>query len=149
MTSRKNDIGLLLIRLILGVVFVFHGSQKLFGAFGGVGLEGFTAWLSSLGVPLASVQAPLAAGTEFFGGLALLLGVAVRWVSVPLLVTMLVASFVAHGQAFSAQAGGMEYPLTLAFVLAALSLMGGGEYSLEALINKSPQAESSGQAIPA
>ena len=55
-----NDTALLLIRLMLGVVFVFHGSQKLFGFFEGPGIEGFAGYLSSLDVPLPLLNAWLA-----------------------------------------------------------------------------------------
>ena len=61
-----RDAGLLVIRLMLATVFVYHGAQKLFGAFGGHGLAGFAGWLGSLGVPLPTVSALLAGAAEFF-----------------------------------------------------------------------------------
>lgn len=127
----RTDVGLLLIRAMVGVVFVFHGAQKLFGAFGGPGLDGFAGFMTKLGLPQPYLQAVLAAATEFFGGLLLLLGLGTRLAVVPMVVTMLVASFMVHGGAFSAQANGMEYPLTLAFVLAGLGLTGAGRISLD------------------
>src|SRR3989337_594122 len=102
------DLGLLLIRTMVGVVFVFHGAQKLFGAFGGPGLEGFTGFLTQLEGPMPAGSAGLAPVAEFAGGLALIAGLGTRIAAVPLLVTMLVAAFKVHGAAFSAQAGGME-----------------------------------------
>lgn len=135
-SNRQNalDLGLLMIRTMVGVVFVFHGAQKLFGAFGGPGIEGFTAFLTQLQVPAPTASAYLAAITEFAGGLALILGAGTRLVAIPLVVTMLVAAFKVHGSAFSAQAGGMEYALTLGVISAALALTGAGQWSIDALI---------------
>lgn len=118
------DLGLFLIRAILGVVFVFHGGQKLFGLFGGYGLEATAGWMESIGIPFPMLSATLAGATEFFGGLLLISGFATRLVAVPLTFTMLVAAFTHTG--FSAQSGGMEYPLTLALVAAGLALTGAG-----------------------
>ncbi len=134
--QHARDLGLLLIRTMVGVVFVFHGSQKLFGAFGGPGLEGFTGFLTQLEVPLPGVSAVLAAVAEFAGGLALIAGLGTRVAALPLVVTMLVAAFKVHGTAFSAQAGGMEYALTLGVVTAGVAFTGGGQWSLDALLGK-------------
>lgn len=129
-SKRSEDLGRLILRLALATVFIFHGSQKLFGAFGGPGLEGFAGYLSSLGVPLPGLNALLAALSELLGGLALLTGLGARLMGIPLVITMLVASFTAHS-GFNAQSGGMEYPLTLALATAALSLIGPGAYVLK------------------
>jgi putative oxidoreductase len=135
-----SDAGLLLIRVGLGVVFVFHGSQKLFGLFGGGGLEGTAGFMAKLGLPAPMAQAVLAGSAEFFGGLALLTGFGARLAVVPLVVTMLVASFWVHGEAFDVQKGGMEYPLTLAFVLAGLGLTGPGALALAPAFRKTSPA---------
>ena len=129
-----NDSALLLIRLMLGVVFVFHGSQKLFGAFGGPGIEGFSGYLESLDVPMPLVSAWLASLAEFVGGLSLLTGLGVRLMAIILAFTMGVAAFKAQGGAFDLQKGGMEYPLTLTVVALALALAGAGRFSLDQLI---------------
>ena len=57
---RTTDFGLLLMRIMIGVVFVFHGGQKLFGLFGGYGLEGTAGWMESVGIPLPMLSATLA-----------------------------------------------------------------------------------------
>ena len=114
---------------MVGLVFAFHGSQKLFGWFGGYGLEATGQWMESLGLPFGTLSAVLAGGTEFFGGLALAAGLWSRWVAIPLAGTMLVGAFTAHS-GFDAQQGGMEYPLTLAAVCVALALLGGGRFAL-------------------
>ena len=123
------DTGLLLARLMLAVVFVFHGAQKLFGLFGGYGIEGTAGFMESIGMPFPVASALLAGGAEFFGGLALMSGLGQRLFSVPLVFTMLVAAF-SVGQGFDSQQGGMEYPLTLAVVTAGLGLLGPGRYAL-------------------
>lgn len=128
-----SDVGLLLIRGIVGVVFAFHGSQKLFGWFGGGGISATAEAMAGMGLPLPTLSAYLAGGAEFFGGVALIIGLAVPIAAVPLVITMLVASFVAHGHAFSLQHGGMEYALTLGLVTAGLGLTGGGRISVMAL----------------
>jgi putative oxidoreductase len=128
-------VGLFFIRGMLGVVFMFHGSQKLFGWFGGGGLSGTAGFMEQIGLPLPAVSAIMAGAAEFFGGLALLLGLGTRIATLPLVFTMLVAAFVVHGGAFSVQQGGMEYPLTLAIVLAGLGLTGGGRLSVGARLN--------------
>lgn len=129
--GNSTNLGLLLIRVMLGVIFVFHGSQKLFGVFGGPGLEGFAGFLTQLHVPVPMVSAVLAAVAEFGGGLALLLGAGTRLAVIPVVITMLVAAFKVHGSAFSVQAGGLEYPLALAVITAAIGLTGAGELSVD------------------
>jgi hypothetical protein len=74
-TSALRDFGLLLIRGIIAAVLMFHGSQKLFGWFEGPGIDGFTKTLVDMEkIPQPEVAAYLSAGTEFVGGLLLLVG---------------------------------------------------------------------------
>jgi putative oxidoreductase len=124
-----HDSALLLLRGITGAVFAYHGAQKLFG-----GLEGFAGYLSSLGIPFPHANAVLAASTEFFGGIALLAGIRVSIVAVPLVITMLVACFAHRAGGFNSQNGGMEYPLTLSVVTAAIGLLGAGRFALGNLV---------------
>ena len=127
--------GLLLIRGVLATVFVFHGSQKLFGWFGGYGLQATGQWMESLGIPFGLVSAASAGSIEFFGGLLLLGGIAARSVSVPMAITMIVAAATAH-QGFDVGQGGGEYPITLAVVLAGLALIGPGGWTLPEAISR-------------
>lgn len=135
-TQTTTNIALLALRLILATVFIFHGSQKLFGWFGGYGVTATGQYMESIGIPFGTVSAFLAGSTEFFGGILLLAGVLIPFVTIPMVFTMLVASFVAHGGGFNAQTGGMEYALTLAVVLASLGLLGGGDWTLERFFKK-------------
>ncbi|MEM6672454.1 MAG: DoxX family protein, partial [Planctomycetota bacterium] len=123
--------GLLVLRLMAGSALAFHGSQKLFGLFGGYGIEGTAGWMESLGIPFPVASTVLAGGAEFVGGLAFLTGAFARVLSLPVTITMLVAAFSAHS-GFDATQGGMEYPLVLAAVAAAIGLIGPGRFSLGA-----------------
>ncbi|MCC7343267.1 MAG: DoxX family protein [Bryobacterales bacterium] len=124
------DLGMLVLRAVLAVVFIYHGGQKLFGLFGGYGLAGTAGWMASIGIPMPYASAVLAGSAEFFGGAALLLGLWPRMAAIPMAFTMLVAIVTAHWGKFSAQAGGMEYPLTLAAALMAIALVGGGRLTV-------------------
>ena len=125
----RTDLGLLAMRLMTGTVFVFHGAQKVFGIFGGHGLEGTAGFMESLGLPFPFASAVLAGGAELVGGLALVTGVGQRLLSIPLAFTMFVAAFTAH-DGFAAASGGMEYPLLLAVLAAGLGLTGPGRFAL-------------------
>jgi putative oxidoreductase len=133
LVAYRADLGLLLIRGILGVVFAYHGAQKLFGWFGGYGIEGTAGFFAKIGVPLPTLSVILAGSAEFFGGLALILGVGVGLVSIPMVFTMVVAIATVHPTGFNAQTGGMEYPLTLALATAGLGLVGPGRLSAAGL----------------
>jgi putative oxidoreductase len=124
----RTDLGLLLVRLMVGVVFVFHGSQKLFGAFGGYGLEATADWMGSIGIPFPLASAVAAGLAELCGGLALIAGFGQRLLAIPLTFTMLVAASTHEG--FSAASGGMEYALVLAVAVAGLGLLGPGRFAL-------------------
>ena len=88
--------GPLALRIPIGIIFVAHGAQKLFGAFGGYGLEGTGQFMASLGLTPGYLMALLAGSAEFFGGLALLFGVLVRPAAAALAFAMLVAIFSVH-----------------------------------------------------
>jgi putative oxidoreductase len=128
------DVGLLLIRAVLAAVFIFHGSQKLFGWFGGRGIEGTAEWMATIGIPFPVLNTIAAGCVEVFGGIAVLLGVGARIAAIPMAFTMLVAIATVHNSAFDSRAGGMEFALTLAVVLVALSLIGPGHLTVARLL---------------
>jgi len=132
--NRAADVGLLLVRAVLAAVFIYHGGQKLFGLFGGYGIQGTAGWMASVGIPFPLVSTVLVGVTEFFGGLVLLLGTGARVAAIPMAFSMLVAVLTVHRTAFDSRAGGMEFPLTLAVVLAALSLIGPGSLTVGRLL---------------
>jgi len=129
MKLTRNDYGLFILRALAGSVFLFHGAQKLFGAFGGYGIEGTAGWMESIGIPFPTLSTIMAGGTEFLAGVAFLTGIGTRLLSAPVAFAMLVGAFTAHS-GFDVQQGGMEYPLVLAAVAVSLGLSGPGRLSL-------------------
>lgn len=127
------DLGLLLLRLTVGLTLAAHGAQK-FGYFGGYGLAGTGQWLESVGF-VGGRRNALAAGlAEVGGGLLLALGFLTPIASAILIAVMLVAAVVAHlKQGFFAAGGGYEYTLTLAAAALALAFTGPGAFSVDAL----------------
>lgn len=138
LTRRESayDLALFVLRLMLAVVFVYHGSQKLFGAFDGPGMSGWTGSLAEMGVPVPALAAWASALTEFFGGILLGFGVLTRLVAVPMITNMLIAIVLVHAGAFGASKGGMEFPLTLAVVLFALLAAGPGRFSVDQALDR-------------
>ena len=127
--GRLTDVGLLMIRVMLAVVFMYHGSQMLFGWFGGFGLQATAGFMEKIGIPYPLVGAILSGATEFFGGLVLLIGTGTRIAAIPMAFNMAVACLTAH-HGFNATTGGMEYPLTLGVILVSLVLMGPGRITV-------------------
>jgi putative oxidoreductase len=115
---------LLVARVTVGVIFMAHGSQKLFGAFGGLGLAGVVKMMGPIGY-LVTVD-------EFFGGLGLLVGVLSRFSAFWLIVDMIGAIALVHGKNgfFLGAKPGFEYNLALIGLLAAILLAGPGRFSL-------------------
>lgn len=125
------DIALLLLRLVLGVIFVAHGMQKLFGAFGGSGLNGVAGMFKSLGFTPGLFWAWVVALTEGLGGLFLVLGVLPRISAALIGIVMLVAIVRVHGSyGLFAANGGMEYQLLILIVCIFIILIGAGKFSL-------------------
>ncbi|TAN68952.1 MAG: DoxX family protein [Methylobacter sp.] len=125
----------LILRVPIGLILAAHGSQKLFAWFGGYGLEGTGQWMASVGLHPGFLMALLAGNAEFFGGIALILGLLTRPAAAINALTMLVALFWVHwGQGFFLDTHGIEYALALLSATTALIFIGGGSYSLDALI---------------
>ena len=121
------DVGLLLLRLAVGGVMAAHGAQKLFGWFGGYGLEGTSGWLESLGFRPGRIQAAIAGWSEFLGGLLLVLGLLTPLGAAAVIGVMIVAIGSVHWEkGFFNSAGGYEFNLLLAVVAAALAFTGAG-----------------------
>ncbi len=133
----QDSFGLFILRICIGLMFMTHGSQKLFGAFGGSGIVGTANLFSGMGLPNPTLQAYLAGGSEFFGGLFLTLGLLTRLAVFPPLVVMIVAITKVHWvHGFFMQKGGFEYPLMIVGALVALLSLGGGKFSVDRKIGK-------------
>ncbi|MGP4082050.1 DoxX family protein [Pseudalkalibacillus sp. R45] len=127
------DLALLLIRLVFGLTFAAHGTQKLFGWFGGHGLEGTAGFFESLGLKPGKTMALMAGLGEVAGGLLIAFGFLTEVGAVLMIVPMLVAIFKVHGpNGYWATEGGYEYNLAIITVAVALVLAGPGAYSLDA-----------------
>lgn len=133
-TTDSRDLGLLALRAGVGATLVAHGTQKLFGWFGGHGLAGTGAFFESVGFTPGRANAVLAGLSEAGGGALLALGLATPAAGAAVAGTMAVASSMHTSQGFFAQNGGYEYPAMLGVVGAALALGGPGELSLDALL---------------
>lgn len=122
----------LALRLSAGTIFVAHGAQKLFGSFGGNGLEGTGQWMASIGLEPGYLMALAAGSAEFFGGIALLLGLLTRPAALMLALTMLVAIMTVHlPNGLFMDNGGYEFGLALLGISVALVFNGGGKLSLD------------------
>lgn len=142
-----TDIGFgpLVLRVPVGIIFVAHGAQKLFGAFGGYGLEGTGQWMASIGLNPGYLMALLAGGAEFFGGLALIVGLLTRPAAAVLAVTMLVAIFSVHiDKGLFMSNNGYEYALALLAASVSLLFSGAGRLSLDAALTEQSGVRSTG-----
>ncbi|MFI6638382.1 DoxX family membrane protein [Streptomyces sp. NPDC050504] len=129
--SARRDLGLLALRAGTGAVLVAHGTQKLFGWFGGGGIEGTARGMEAMGFTPGR-QSALAAGLGEAGGGALLaLGLATPAAGAAAAGAMAGAVAVHAPAGFFAQSGGYEYPAFLGFTAAAIGLAGAGRYSLD------------------
>ncbi|WP_458127349.1 DoxX family protein [Paenibacillus sp. Z3-2] len=129
------DLGLLLIRLVIGLSFMAHGAQKLFGWFGGYGIKGTGGWFESMGMKPGPLVALLAGLAEFGGGLLLALGLLTPVGGILIALTMVIAIVKVHGaNGYWSTQNGFEYNLAILVVGVALALTGGGQYALDALI---------------
>ena len=130
--SSSKGIDTLPIRVAAGAIFAAHGAQKLFGWFGGYGLEGTAGWMASIGLEPSYVLALLAGSAEFFGGLLLIIGLLVRPTAVVLTITMIVAIVSVHlANGFFMSNNGYEFALALLATSAALAVRGAGSYSAD------------------
>jgi putative oxidoreductase len=132
------DIGLLLLRLVVGLTLAAHGGQKLFGWFGGPGLDGTGQFFTMLGFPPGRRHALMAGLGETGGGLLLALGLLTPAAAALIFSVMLVAVLSVHiKKGFFGQNGGYEYNLVLATAALALAFTGPGRLSLDALLKHS------------
>lgn len=126
------DLGLLLIRLVIGVLFIGHGAQKLFGWFGGHGLKGTGGWFDSIGMKPGVMMALFAGLAELIGGILFALGFLTPLAALMIAGTMIMAIVKVHGpNGLWATSNGYEYNLTLLSVAIGIALIGPGRYALD------------------
>jgi putative oxidoreductase len=125
-------VGLLLLRLVVGAIFIAHGAQKLFT----FGIAGVTQGFAGMGVPVPGLAAPVVAGVEFFGGIMLILGLLTPLVALLLILDMLGAILIVHGKNGLFLPNGYEFALTLLTANLALLLAGPGAAALDNAIGR-------------
>jgi putative oxidoreductase len=128
------DTGLLILRLVLGLLLVGHGSQKLFGAFGGHGLDGTGGFFHSIGFRPGRPMALVAGLTEVGSGLLLALGLLTPLAVAGIVGTLFVAGSVHWKAGLWGQNGGFELPLLYSVAAVALAFTGPGRYSLDNVV---------------
>jgi putative oxidoreductase len=133
------DVSLLVVRVVVGVIFAAHGAQKLFGAFGGPGLQKIVDMLGPIGYAVAI--------GEFFGGLGLVVGFLTRFSAASLIVIMIGAIVKVHGKnGFFLADQGFEYNLALIGLLAPTLLAGPGKYTIGCCVPL-PKSKKTGRPI--
>ncbi|MDF2036442.1 DoxX family protein [Cytobacillus oceanisediminis] len=126
------DLGLLIIRLVIGVLFIGHGAQKLFGWFGGHGLKETGGWFDSIGMKPGVLMALSAGLAELIGGILFALGFLTPLAALMIAGTMIMAIVKVHGpNGLWATSNGYEYNLTLISVAIGIALIGPGRYALD------------------
>ncbi len=134
--ATEDNWATLALRLAGGAIFAAHGAQKLFGWFGGYGLEGTGQFFDSIGLAPGYLMAFLAGAVEFFGGLALIVGLLVRPAAAALAIAMLVAIFAVHvNNGFFLDKGGYEYALALFGLSVSLVFSGAGRASVDRVLS--------------
>ncbi|GHI01204.1 DoxX family protein [Neobacillus kokaensis] len=129
------NLGLLFIRLVIGLLFVGHGAQKLFGWFGGYGLKGTGGWFESIGIKPGVIMALFAGLAELIGGILFALGLLTPLAGIMIAGTMVMAIAKVHGvNGLWATSNGYEYNLTLLAVAIGIALIGPGQYALDAFL---------------
>ena len=131
-TQRQIHTALTVLRVVLGITFIMHGGQKLFV----YGLGGVAGSFAQMGIPAANVMGPFVAFVEFFGGIAIALGLLTRLAALGLAATMVVAILTVHLKAGFFNPGGIEFPLSLLGTAITLAITGAGTFSLDAVLAK-------------
>jgi len=133
--STNAGTGATVLRIPAGIILAAHGAQKLFGWFGGYGLEGTGQWMASIGLEPGYAMALLAGSAEFFGGLALILGLLTRPAALVSAITMVVAIFSVHiSNGLFMSNNGYEFALALFAATLGLAIQGAGSVSVDNLI---------------
>ena len=129
------NIGLLIIRVVIGVIFMGHGAQKLFGWFGGYGIKGTGGWFESIGIKPGAAMALLAGLAELIGGILFTLGLLTPLAGIMIAGTMVMAIAKVHApNGLWSTENGYEYHLIVIAAVIGIALIGPGQYAIDALL---------------
>ncbi|MFQ3228759.1 DoxX family protein [Reinekea sp.] len=135
--NSNAGLGATILRIPVGIILSVHGAQKLFAWFGGFGLEGTGQWMASIGLTPGYLMALLAGSAEFFGGIALIIGLLTRPAALVSAFTMIVAIVTVHlSSGFLLTNNGYEYALALLAATAALTIQGAGAFSIDNVLGR-------------
>lgn len=124
-----------LFRIMIGIIFAAHGAQKLFGLFGGYGIEGTAGFMESIGLTPGYLMAFLAGAGEFFGGLFLIAGFLTRFAALTTAIISIVAMITVHiNNGFFMSNNGFEFILLLLVGSISLIISGSGKVGIDKII---------------
>lgn len=124
-----------LFRIMIGIIFAAHGAQKLFGLFGGYGIEGTAGFMESIGLTPGYLMAFLAGAGEFFGGLFLIAGFLTRFAALTTAIISIVAMITVHiNNGFFMSNNGFEFILLLLVGSISLIISGSGKFGIDKII---------------
>ncbi|MFH1798627.1 MAG: DoxX family protein [Candidatus Omnitrophota bacterium] len=130
--GKMFDLSMFVLRAVIGIIFAAHGSQKLFGMFGGIGIDGTVKMVEALGFLTSSYLIAVVWGCiEFVGGIFMILGILSRWAAFSIVLTIIIQLWKINlSYGFFIQNSGIEHNLLIIAACIPIVLLGGGNWSV-------------------